>query len=557
MMLTTYHPKTVRGLPLSSSLMLIFTGAGFIAMILYTRAPANYLYYSGLILILIYGYTLIRLRFIWGAIAGLVIVGVYEISAFFFTDTSLIIFLNNSFFLISANFIGMMSSYSIEYYARRDYYMARKLEKERELVAQINVELESRVQDRTIELELKNQELLKEMDDRRRLELERLELERKFHQSQKMESLGVMAGGIAHDFNNILMSLMGNAELAKGKIELEHPLQKYLDRILKGSERARLLVQQILTFSRKKATERQVVRLHGIIDEVLKMLRPATPANIIFDIDLLPEEPLLIADPTQIHQVIVNLCTNAIQAMETESGRMTIREEVAKTTGSPNDPLLSLPAGKYIVLTIQDTGHGLDATVLPRIFEPFFTTKEQGKGTGLGLAVVHGIVSAHNGAITVESTKGYGTTFQVYLPLSDELPYEPPIESPEPRTRIISKHILLVDDQTSSLEFARDLLEDLKYTVTAYQDPLEAESAFSQVPQQFDALLTDLTMPGKTGLELAKSCITIRPDLPIILMTGYQHIDNEEIVRSAGIREILPKPFRRNELETLLDSIFR
>ena len=547
--LASYHPRVPKYMPVLLTAMLLLTGLGFIAMVLYTSVPANYLYYTGLIQVLMYGYTFIRLRFVWGSLAGFIIIVLYEAAVLLpHNETPAAILLNNGFFLITSNVIGMMAAYSIEYYARRDFYLARRLTEEQENVLSANVLLESRIRERTAELADEHAALMREIEDRHRLEAERFELERRLLQSQKMESLGVMAGGIAHDFNNILTSLLGNTELARRRLEPGSPLIKYLERMQAASERARTLVQQILTFSRRNPSERRIVSIRPLLDEVVELLRPVIPSTVTIETRFCPDELVIDADPTQIHQVLVNLCINAAQAMEIRGGQLSIREQLVVLDGLEPDRRPHLVPGSYLALSVSDTGEGIDPEVLPRIFEPFFTTKDQGKGTGLGLAVAYGIVTDHGGVITVESEPGRGARFDVYLPLADNRANQPKPARTGRSVDCTSCRVLLVDDQPDALESVRELVQDLNMPVTAFADPIEAERAFRHAPGAFDLLISDLTMPKMSGLELAKACTAVNPNLAVILITGYRAFEDPDVLKQCGVHEVLSKPFRQQEL---------
>jgi PAS domain S-box-containing protein len=397
-----------------------------------------------------------------------------------------------------------------------------------------------------------------DVTDRISAEIAKKSLEEQLLQSQKLEAIGTLAGGIAHDFNNILVSLLGNAELAKQKATADHPVQKYLSRLLEGAERARGLVQQILSFSRQSGeSERQATQMHAVAQEALKLMRASIPATIRIQTEWLEPGPYIHVDPTQIHQVIVNLCTNAAHAMEAGGGILTVTEQTRTITDpdqrfSP-DVMLNRT---YVVLTVSDTGTGINPVILPRIFEPFFTTKNPGKGTGLGVSVVHGIVRRHDGAIRVESDVGKGTTFEVYLPKYEGLVSE--VSTINHVANVAnSEHLLVVDDQREMLITIEEIFTDLGYRVTSFENALDALAAFQGTPDDFDLVVTDLTMPHMTGIDLARSIHALREDIPIILTTGYQRIEDPESIKRLGIKEIVPKPFRVESIAVLLRSILQ
>ncbi len=534
--------------------MVVVTGSGFIVMTALTPPPTSFLYYAGLILVFMYGYSLARQRFILASVAGWIVVLLYQLTTPLFTRIPVDVLVSNTFFLVAANIIGMMSSYVSEKNGRRDFYLTHHLARERDRVRNTNAELEARVRERTADLQHINENLAQEIADRKRSEEERLNLERRLLQSQKMESLGVMAGGIAHDFNNILVAVMGNAEVGLRKGGEENPLAKYFDRILASAERARLLVQQMLTFSRRQVTERQASPMQQIAQEAIGIVQSLIPAHIRIETEFHPAPLPIYVDRVQIHQVIVNLCLNAAQAMEPNGGVIRVKEDVGTVKHGETD----LASGKYVVLRVEDSGHGIPPEILPRIFEPFFTTKTPGKGTGLGLAVVHGIVTSHGGMIRVDSKPEEGTTVSVFLPLAEDDQVSEPTTPDEAQPALSTpKKILLVDDQQEALQVTHDLLIDHGYEVRMHSDPHEALREFRASPHEFDAVITDLTMPGMSGLEIAKHVTGISPHCPVVLITGYQLHDDREMLEQSGVREILQKPFRSAHLAETVKRALR
>jgi PAS domain S-box-containing protein len=370
---------------------------------------------------------------------------------------------------------------------------------------------------------------------------EQRQLQQRIQQAQKMEAIGTLAGGIAHDFNNILAAMFGYAYLLQQDTEGNHAAQESIDEILKAASRAKELVQQILTFSRQREQKPELIQIETIVKEAIKFLRASLPAQIKIELNLATDVPAVLADPTQIYQVVINLATNALHAMAGRAGQLTVSLE----SFQPDDAFIQSHPGvrsvTYAQLTVSDTGHGMDTKTLERIFEPFFTTKPVGKGTGLGLAVVHGIVQSHKGLITVYSEVGRGTTFRLYFPggtTKAVLPVAPDVKTPLG----CGERILLLDDEPALTAALQRLLVRLNYRVTASNQAREAVGWFHQDPARFDLVITDLTMPEMTGLEVARQLHVLRPGLPVILASGFSADLKQEDLQAAGICELLSKP---------------
>jgi CheY-like chemotaxis protein len=366
-----------------------------------------------------------------------------------------------------------------------------------------------------------------------------------------MEAIGTLAGGIAHDFNNILAAIIGFAELARIVSDENAEARDHLGEVLKASFRARDLVRQILTFSRRTESEFAPVDVHLIVREALKLLRASLPSTI--ELRHTGGRPgRVLGDPTQIHQIVMNLCTNAYQAMP-EGGTLEVALEHANIDESQVAELRPLEAGPCLKLSVRDTGHGIAPAIMDRIFDPYFTTKEKTKGTGLGLAVVHGAVKAHKGAIHVTSRLGEGTTFDVLLPLVDTAAQPRPEEDRSaPRG---NECLLFVDDEPSIEALGRHMLEAFGYRVTTSRDPAEALARFRASPTDFDLVITDMTMPGMTGDRLAQELMRIRPELPVIVCTGYNELIDPQRARELGIGALVMKPFLRDDLAELIRSL--
>jgi PAS domain S-box-containing protein len=379
---------------------------------------------------------------------------------------------------------------------------------------------------------------LRDVTERMRMEAERAQLEEQLRQAQRLESLGTLAGGIAHDFNNLLAAISANVELAREEVAPTHPVSECLDEIAGASTRARDLVRQILAFSRKQVTIRTVSAVRPVIEEVTRLLRATIPAGISIVSDL-STDVLASLDPTQIHQVLMNLGTNAWQAMERTTGRISFQLDLV-TVEAERPPLAGMTPGRYARIRVSDDGKGMDEATRARIFEPFFTTKDIGKGTGLGLAVVHGIVSHHGGAIEVQSAPGRGATFSVYLP---EAVGQARAKSASRRPASGgTERVLLIDDEDALLRTSKRVLERLGYEVTTHARPAEAVAAVREDPLRFDVVITDQSMPEMNGLEVVAAIRAVRRDLPILLISGNAGISDEEL-RALDVEDYVGKPF--------------
>ncbi len=386
-----------------------------------------------------------------------------------------------------------------------------------------------------------------DITERKRTEKERARLEAQLRQAQKMEAIGTLAGGIAHDFNNILSAIVGYTEMAEVDLPEGSVSKRNLRRVLDASNRAKDLVNRILAFSRQTEHEAKPMRVDLVVKEVLKMLRSSLPTSIELGSSIAPDLPATIGDPTQVYQVLMNLCTNAAQAIEDEHGTIEVTVDEVQIDHDHTAGIGDLPPGPYVRLHIADTGAGMSAEVQERIFNPYFTTKEAGKGTGLGLAVVYGIVQECGGGIVVDSEPGQGTTFTVYFPATDQ-EESLPLETERDLLPLGQERILFVDDERPITELVKQYLDRLGYVVTTRQSSPEALELFRGDPRAFDLVVTDMTMPAMTGDELAEELLAIRPDLPIILCTGYSHRISEAKAREIGIRAFLMKPLTQQEL---------
>jgi PAS domain S-box-containing protein len=756
--------------------MILIAGLGIIAMILIAPNPGNYSYYAGLILVFLYGYTFSKLRFIWATLAGWMIVIGYEIAAVGLSHTPIPVLINNNFFFLSGNIIGMFACYSIELYSRKEFMQTRLLEAERGKVDAANRELEKRVQQRTAQLVEANKEL-KKSEEKYRTILENIEegyyevdlagnftffndsiqkilgygrdelmgmnnrqytnrenaktlyqafnkvyttgtptkefdwkiirkdrseryveasvsllkgsegepigfrgivrditerkeaeealreskekyrllvdhahdgifiaqgdlikfqnpkaheilgcsaeelhetpfmdlvhpedrvllpkkpqtmhkgeeipsayslriinksgeelwvqinavdikwegkpatlnfvtditfekrLEAQLLQAQKMEAIGTLAGGIAHDFNNILSSVIGYTELAIEEVSKGGLLHNNLKEVLRAGRRARDLVKQILAFSRQSDHELRPLEISPIIKETLKLLRASLPSTLEIHQNIGPDLGTVMTDPTHVNQILMNLCTNAAHAMGENGGTLDVSLEKVDNGTDLGVRFTGLSPGPYLKLTVNDNGHGMAPEVKERIFDPYFTTKEKGEGTGLGLAMVHGIVKSHGGTITVYSEPEMGSTFHVYLPIIEtEKDQDTGREKTVPTG---SERILFVDDEQPIVDIGKQMIEQLGYTVVIRTSSLEALELFRTKPHEFDLIITDMTMPNMTGEELANELMFIRPDIPIILCTGFSRRVTEKKAKAMGIQAFIMKPILKQEL---------
>ncbi len=440
-----------------------------------------------------------------------------------------------------------------------------------ELMVEISVSFEQRDGDATTTL------FAHDLTGRRKAEAHRATLEAQLRESQKMQAVGTMAGGIAHDFNNILSAILGNVELAIADAGPDSPAQLSLVEIGKAGRRARDLVRQILTFSRNEPSRRQPVSIAEVVAETGRMLRVTLPPHIEMRLSASTDLPPILGDATQVEQVLLNLGTNAVHALGTAHGSFAMTA-IAQNPPQKVRDRLGLREGRYVAVSVADTGSGMDASTLERIFEPFFTTKPVGQGTGLGLAVVHGVMRNHQGAIDVRSEPGRGSVFTLYfpvLPMPEPIgggaapggaPAEPapasaapaPGAAPQPVAQPASegegRHVLYVDDDHALVFLVRRLLTRRGYRVTGLTDPYEAEQALRDTPGAFDLLVTDYNMPGYSGVDLVRTAKALRPDLPVALASGHITAEIERAAREAGALELIYKP---NDVEELCATVQR
>jgi signal transduction histidine kinase len=410
--------------------------------------------------------------------------------------------------------------------------------------------LEELVRLRTRELEEKYAQLEEEIADRRRAEKEKEKLEKQLHQAQKMEALGRFAGGIAHDLNNILYPMIINTEILLEDTAPNSSLHKTLKQVLDSAYRQRDLIKQILSFSRKDDRKLEPISLSQVIQETMKFIRSALPSTIDIHLDNHAEHDTVMGDSTQIYQVLMNLCKNASDAIGGRTGAIDVMIDNTRLERN----FLDLPPGEYVRIMVRDSGCGMTPEVMSQIFDPFYTTKDMGKGNGMGLSIVHGIVKSHEGAITAESEPGRGSSFIIHLPVvKTSMRRKTAAADKEPEKALKAK-ILLVDDEAIILSSIQTALSRMNYDVTPSSNGLEALDIFSGKPGEFDLVITDFTMPHISGMDLSNRILKMRPDIPIILCTGFNEDIDEKEVKAAGIRELLIKPTSMDDLRDAIQK---
>src|SRR3954468_8119063 len=390
---------------------------------------------------------------------------------------------------------------------------------------------------------------------RRQADEQRQLLEAQLHQAQKMQAIGTLATGIAHEFNNVLRAILANVELARMDAPADHPLRESIEEIDKASRRARDIVQRILAFARPQPAQRRRLCLAEVAREAIRLLGPTLPGGIELAADFGADTPEILGDATQIHQLVLNPCANAAQAMGAQPGRITVSTSGVLAGHGGEAAISGLPSGPYARLSITDSGSGIDPAIQGRIFEPFFSTKSVGEGTGLGLAIVHGIVRAHEGAIDLKSEPGIGSTFHVYFPAVQALaPPAAPAEA-SARTPGRGRHVLFLDDSEALVSAMVRSLSRRGYRVSGYSTPEEALHALREQPRAYDVVVSDYIMPGMNGLHVAREVAAIRPDLPVVLFSG--HIDEElrRKARELGVRQLLGKLDAADELIEAIDRL--
>ncbi len=384
---------------------------------------------------------------------------------------------------------------------------------------------------------------------------EKIELQERLTHAQKLESIGTLAGGIAHDFNNILGAILGYAEMVQENCPPGTTMRNDIDQVVEASNRAKELVKQILAFSRQTETTEQILQPAFIVKEAVKMLRASLPATIEIQLNIDSNAGQILADPTQIHQIVTNLCTNAFHAMGEANGTLTVslKNKELSLTDLIHEP--QVKPGNFIEICVGDTGPGISQQIIDKIFDPFFTTKEVGKGTGMGLAIVHGIAKKSGGFVSCVSSSNEGAIFHVYLPIHEDTSVPGGAIEPVELVESGTENILFIDDEVMLAEMGKTMLERLGYKVTAETNSISALKLVQDTPDRFDLVITDQTMPGMTGSDLARRILQIRPGIPIILCTGFSNLISEEKARLYGIKGFAMKPLAKNDLATLVRKV--
>ncbi len=536
--LLSYFPRLTKYFQALVTITMIIASYAIIIMISIIPPPENYSYYAGLILVFMWGYAFTRVRFIWATLAGWLIVLFYEIIAVWFSDMSFSILINNNFFFISANVIGMFVCYSIEYYARTNYYITFLLEEEQEKIQAANLELEKIAEERTAQLLQTNKDLRREIEERQRSEKEKEELESLLLHAQKMEALGTLAGGIAHDFNNLLMGIQGNTSVVLSNMKPDDPNYKKLETAEKYIKKSAEFTKQILGFARrgkyvvKKTDLNELVQKNSLLFGRTKKEMPIY-TNYQEDIRTVK------VDQGQIEQVLLNLYLNAIQAMP-NGGNLYIRTENVTLNKKYMEPY-ELEPGDYVKTSVTDTGIGMDNTTLQKVFDPFFTTKKLNRGTGLGLASAYGIIKNHNGFFEVSSERNKGTTFNFYIPASEKKVMQQKTKPQEIQKG--NETILLVDDEDMVIHATSEMLETLGYSVNVARSGEEAIVFCRKNNDKIDLVILDIVMPAMNGGEAYSILKEINPQIKVLLSSGYSVNESVTKMLDNGCQGFIQKPF--------------
>jgi signal transduction histidine kinase/CheY-like chemotaxis protein len=516
----------------SGTLAMSIAGLGIVYMVCIIPSPASYLYYAGLILVMIWQYTFARVRFVRATIAGWVIVAAYEIAAVWVADTPTKILISNNFFLVGANIAGMLASYSIELYARRDFFLTYTLEAERQTV-----------KEQATKLENMNSELEQKIKESETAEAKRAYMEKMFVQAQKMEALGTLAGGVAHDFNNLLTVINGSAALLLKEMGDKPSAHGNVSNIEHCVEKGAKLTAQLLAFARGGKYEVKTADLNKIIIKNIEMFGRTKKAIAIHN-NLATELWAVDIDQGQIEQMLLNLLVNAGQAMPNGGDIYITTENTLLDLETAYQ--LAVEPGNYVKVEVRDTGIGMDDVTKRRVFEPFFTTKEIGKGSGLGLASAYGILRNHGGAIIVASEQGKGSVFSFFLPASSKAIVREKEHSEAPSNG--SETILVVDDEEMVLNVASQMLRQLGYEVMTASSGEEALDIYLAHRSKIHLVVLDIIMPGMDGGETYDRLKRFEPGIKVLLSSGYSIDDAAMEIMQRGCNGFLQKPFNFERL---------
>ncbi len=525
--------------------LMILGGLVIIAMVVLAGPPASFSYYAGLILIFIWGYTFIRVRFIFATAAAWFLVLIYELAAVA-TATPWPILVNNNFFFISANIIGMFTCYSIEYYGRRDFYLQRRLEEEKEKVHAANRDLEQKVQERTLELQVKNENLHREIEEREKAEREKRLLEERLASAEKMEAIGRLAGGVAHDLNNVLNAIVAYPDLILLLLPKDSPTRKHVLTMQQSGLKAAAIVRDLLTLARRGVTVKEVTNINDIVAEYLnspecEKLGFHHP-KVKITADLLPDLWCVEGSPHHIRNSLMNLVSNAAEAIDGQ-GEVVITTLNRTVSGLRKGADTLLADGDYVLLEVADNGLGLSAEDCKKIFEPFYTKKAMGRsGTGLGMSVVWGTVEDHHGKIDVQSIEGQGTTISLSIPRTLKLPGKEQESISELEFMGNAESILVVDDIAGQREIARDLLQKLGYLVETAESGEMAVEHLKSHP--VDLVILDMIMdPGIDGLDTYRRILEAQPRTRAIIASGFSETDRVRETIRLGAGAYIMKPY--------------
>ena len=524
--------------------LFFFTGAGIVGMILVAPSPFNDTYYAGVILTMIFGYTFIRIRFIWAGVAGSALLLLYEVCAFGWTDISMPMLINNSFFIVSANFAGMAASYGFEYYARRDFYLVKLLNDEQEKVTLANQLLETRVKERTAELQRINLELEKEIAERKQSDKERLQLQDQLKKAEKMETIGKLASGVAHDLNNILSGIVRYPEMLLLELADDHPLRQPIEIIQKSGMNAAAVVQDLLSLSRQAVTVKKVFSLNALVKDFLQspeyVHALSVNTHVKVSVQLDADDLNVRGSQVNLLKTLMNLLNNAMEACMV-AGSVAIGT-CCKYMDQPLNGYERIPEGEYVVLSVSDSGTGIAQEDLQKIFEPFFSKKKLGRsGTGLGMTLISSTVRDHEGFIDVKSSEGNGTVFELYLPATRE-----PLSDTDPYQTLSdcmgNEQVLVIDDIPEQRRIAALMLQKLGYRVHAVESGEQAVEYLKD--NSVDILVLDMIMdPGIDGCETYRRILKRHPGQRAVIASGYAESERIFEAQRLGAGPYIKKPY--------------